>query len=268
MSLESLWDEIVYTEASMLSDENAADIAAIFTELAERSMKTRSGQLLAWREEIVAQAHISQRNYRLDRLTERLHRVLVRTQEDAGVKETTSSPLYKSYIPEPVSRLVGRGLESQLSKCRDWPTRLARESEPQLKELAPFFEEAIQKGQAALDMMTKASGERKSHRTREIIGLFEDANNQRKLASNQLSTRGIERKLSSDWSDSFFRTEAAIEDDPLESKQRAILQMLSARGVVVSKEERGKILAMSEAPTLERWCAQVGVILEVSEVFV
>jgi hypothetical protein len=267
LSLDSLWDELVYTEALCLNDQDAEDLAETFSALVKRVMQARQNQLLSWRSETVAQAQISLRNYQLDRLTTRFSQIFVRLLEDAAVKDPTSDVRYKSYFVEPLSRLIGRGLETQLPKCKDWPTRLAKEPEQALQEFAPLFEGALRLGQAALDALVEASGARKTQRVQEIVALFEDTNNQRKLMANQLSTREIERKLGSNWSENFFRKEVSSESDPSDLKQRAILSMLSARGISISKEERAKVVGVEDPVTLDRWCARVGVVAATAELF-
>jgi exonuclease VII large subunit len=257
----------VFTEALCLADKDTEDLAEAFSTLVKRAMQARQNQLLSWRSETVAQAQISLRNYQLDRLTTRFSQIFVRLLEDAEVKDPTSDIRYKSYFVESLSRLIGRGLETQIPKCKDWPIRLAKEPEKALQEFGPLFESALAEGQSALDSLTRASGERKTQRLQEIVGLFEDANNQRKLTANELSTREIERKLGSNWSENFFRKESSAESDPLDLKQRAILSMLAARGFSISKEERAKVVGAEDLVTIDRWCARVGVVATVAELF-
>jgi hypothetical protein len=265
LGVDSLWDTLVYSEALLLVDPDAQDLAPDFSAIVERAVQVRQGQLLCWRGETIAQAKIHYQNYKLDRLTNRFHQIFVRVLEDAGVKDAPNHARLKSYFTEPLSRFIARGLETQLPKCKDWPSRLVNEPEKELQEFAPLFGVAIGAGQLALQEMAVAAGARKSHRMKDIVSLFDDVNNLRKITSNTLSTREVERKLGAGWAENFFRKDTTESQDPIEEKQRAILTMLSARKVAVNKEERAKILDTTDEATIDRWCALAGTVRAASE---
>src|SRR5664279_1383945 len=65
-SLDSIWSEVVFTEARLTSDANAKEYAPAFSDLRGRLEQVRSGQIGAWREELVAQATVGAADDALD----------------------------------------------------------------------------------------------------------------------------------------------------------------------------------------------------------
>jgi hypothetical protein len=267
ISTEELWNQLLYTEALLLFDEVAKDLSTPTSKLVERAVTARVNQLNVWREETIAQAHIDARNYQLDLLTLLLSKILLRTLEDAGVKDPLRSPRYTLYFPEPVSRFVARALESQLQRTRGFPTSLRAEPEQALKDFAPRFEDLITKGDLALQELHVAESKRKTQRTQEIAGVFADANKERKSLAGKLSTLEADKDLPDGWANSFFRKSDQETANPIEKQQRAILGMLDALDLDLSREGRTRILDEQDLAVLRRWCAKAGAIQTEAELF-
>ena len=99
------------------------------------------------------------------------------------------------------------------------------------------------------------------------MAIFEEINSLRKSLYGVLTSREVEKKQAAGWADSFFRKQSRVVDDPSELKQDAIILMLKARGISLSKESQKKIFEASEAATLDRWLSLVGTITSEAELF-
>jgi hypothetical protein len=266
-SVESLREELIFTEALLIYDEVARDLAPGFTALVNKSEQVWLEQRKTWREEAIARALASYRDYKLDHLTTRFHQILVRVLEDAGSREPTQEPRYRLYFPEALSRHLSCGLESQLERSRGWPAALRREPEQALKDFAALFEAELAAGGAALLELRSAQMKQKSYRAKEISALFEEANAERRALWGKLSAREVERRLPRGWAEQFFRKSPRAEEDPVELKQKAVLLTFAARGLELSEEGRKKILGEGSPEALDRWLSRAGVAPSQEELF-
>ncbi|MDO9021813.1 MAG: hypothetical protein Q8S73_45575 [Deltaproteobacteria bacterium] len=199
-SLDSVWEEAVYTEARLLGDSRAENLAPAFAEIIARIEATRAGQYASWRREIAAQARVDAVNADLDAATtgfgHRLFTVLQGSRTDAR---------WRSYFKGPVSRLVKLGLASQLEKSRTWPTAIRGEPDAELHPFAAQFERHIADGDAAVEARGTAAAQRAQHRVREIVAVIDDLNGLRVSTLGRLLQRATKNKLSTDWAEGFFR---------------------------------------------------------------
>lgn len=201
-SLDSVWQELVYSEARCLKDVNAKDLAPHFTVLIERCEAVRGGQLKAWRAEIVAQAGVDAADDALDDDVEDLHTDLVH------IERNVRTARYKMYFPRPKGEIVRLGLESELGKVRTWPAALQAEPEKVLQDHGAKLAIDIEAGDVAIKGRQTSAGERALHRVKEIVTLIDDVNAMRRSVYGTLVTRASELKLGLDWPTRFFRRAA------------------------------------------------------------
>jgi len=202
-SLDTVWEELVYSEARCLKDANAKSFAKDFGGLVERCDEVRGGQRSRWRAEIVAQAGVDAADDGLDDTVDDVDVELAHV-----LRGDRASPRYKHYFSKPKNEIVRLGLESELGKVRAWPVSLKNESEKPLQKLSPRLESDIAAGDAAVAERVAAAQERAVHRLKEITTLIDDVNAARRSIYGTLLTRGEELKLESDWASRFFRRTA------------------------------------------------------------
>ena len=199
-SLDSLWDELVYTEARMLKDPDAKDLVAPITALIKRWEKVDLGQRSAWRAEIVAQAWVDAENENLDETVGAVSDgLLVVTRKDRN------HPRYRRYFKKTASEVIRMGLQSELEVVRSWPQSLKTEPEAALSTLGAELEKNVTEGDAAVEARSAAATHRTDHRLREIVRLIDDANGTRRSLYGQLITRGEEKGRPADWASRFFQ---------------------------------------------------------------
>ena len=114
-SMPSVWEELVYTEARLLKDGHADDLAPGFDALLKSWAKVNAGQLASWRAEIGAQAAVDAGDDDLDETVDEVDRVLLNLERDRSL------PRYMRYFNKPRNEIIRMGLESELEKVRTWP---------------------------------------------------------------------------------------------------------------------------------------------------
>ena len=181
-SLDVLWSELVYTEARLLRDKVARDLAPLFVALLRRWEKIANGQRAVWRAEIVAQAGVDLQNLALDETVELIADALWLAE---GKDRTT--PRYRRYFAKPPSAVIRLGLENELPVVRDWVSSLTTEPELALRELGTRLEADIAAGDLAIGERRDALTANRNHRLREINGLVHEINETRQ--SDRKSTR-------------------------------------------------------------------------------
>jgi len=199
-SLDSTWGEMVFTEARLTGDSNAKEFAPLFTELRGRLEQVRSGQMGAWREELVAQAAVTAADNALDDWVHALDVAL--THLVAG---DTQSPRFRRYFATAPSLIIRMGLESELGRVRGWTDSLASEPEKELQDFGTKLRTIVAQGDAALEARRKAAASRTDHRVRSISTLVDDINNARLSLYGMLAKKAADLRLPRDWPDRFFQ---------------------------------------------------------------
>ena len=217
-SLDSAWEEMVFTEARLLGDANAKVFAANITALLTRLDQVHGGQRGAWREEITAQAAVSALDDRLDDWVRSFDLVL-----QTIVNQDTSSPRYRRYFAVPPWQIIRMGLETELNRVRSWAGSLATEPETALQEQGAQLKSLIAEGDQALEGRRQAATARTDHRVRDITSLLDDINGARSSLYGLLMQKATELHLSRDWPDRFFRhaTKTARAPTPAQPKAQA-----------------------------------------------
>lgn len=211
-SLDSLWEELVYTEARLLAADQKAHAATV-----AKALKTleglQAGQKAAWRREIVAQAHVDSADDDLDERVESIGRDLLYIE-----KGNRKSARFRQYFKGPVSAIVRLGLKSQLDVVRPFVALLAKEAEKVLKDHGKALTGILKKGEAAVEERASAATDRADHRARHILTFVDDLNAMRTTMHAELTLAGVKKGMTRSYGDRFFkqtsRTSRAIEPTP------------------------------------------------------
>jgi hypothetical protein len=199
-SLDSIAEELLFTESRLKSDENAKEFAPGVSALMVNVDRVRSGQVAASRDEVTAQAMVAFADDRLDDWIGGFDRDL----QDV-VQGNTQSPRYGRYLSTAPWTFTRLGLESEISRVRGWVESLAGEPEQSLKDRGTELAKLIAQGEAALDQRRKAVAARSDHRVRSISSLVEEINTARASLYGALARKAAEVGLPIDWPGRFFR---------------------------------------------------------------
>ena len=199
-SLDSVWEELVYTEARLLKDPMTVALAVPITALIARTEEVQTGQRRAWRDEIVAQAGVDAGNDTLDEVVDEFSEEL-RHAEGGSVQ----TPRYRRYFKQPRNEIVRLALEAELGKVETWPASLASEPEAELKTLGVRLGHVMSSGGQALAERVSAAGRRADHRVRQIHLLIDDSNAARLSLYGTLLQVVTEQGRPRDWPNRFFR---------------------------------------------------------------
>jgi hypothetical protein len=200
VSLETIGEELVFTETRLLVDELAKEFAPPISQLLVRQREVSNGQFAAKHEEVAAQAAVSAADDQLDDLLLDLARELMRV-----VSEDPRSPRYARYFSDTPSAIVRLGLESETARVRGWVDSLCSEPEASLQALGARLRKAIEGADQVLDRRRKAGAARSDHRVREIASLIDDVNSARRSLYGTLTKKAADTRLPRDWADRFFR---------------------------------------------------------------
>jgi hypothetical protein len=200
LSLDGFWEELVFTEARLLGDEQAKEFAPTFGQLLSRVEQVRTGQLGTWREEVAAQAAVAAVDDQLDDWVRALDTALLNV-----VAQDTRSPRYRRYFAVAPSAIIRLGLESELARVRAWTSSLTSEPEAVLKDLGSQLGKLVAQGDRALDQRRKATATRSDHRVRVITSLIDDINGARLSLYGTLTKKAVDLHLPHDWPNRFFR---------------------------------------------------------------
>ena len=213
-SLDSVAEELLFTESRLKSDEHAKDMAAPMTALMAQVDQVRLGQIAASRSEVTAQAAVAAAADLLDDWIRSLDRALREV-----VRGNIESPRYKRYFATAPSSFVRLGLESEISRVRGWVESLAGEPEQILKDLGASLATLLTQGDAALDQRRKAVSGRSDHRVRSITSLIDEINTTRTALYGNLARKAADTGLPIDWPARFFRHGGRSKDEkPEEAK--------------------------------------------------
>jgi hypothetical protein len=198
--MDAVWDELTYSEARMLKDKDASDLAPQMSAQIERLENVRTGQYAAWRAEIVAQAGVDAADDGLDDTVDEISKELL-----SAAGGDRKSPRYARYFSTPPSLVIRLRLESEIKRVEGWPASLATEPEKGLNALGATLGADIGTGKEALQQRVDAAAARADHRVREIVALVDEVNAVRLSVYGILVQRVGPRKLARDWPNRFFK---------------------------------------------------------------
>jgi hypothetical protein len=199
-TVDTIWAELVYTEARLGEDLDAQDLAPIFEKLVARAMEVRIAQLEAWRRELLAQAAVDSADDFLDDVVEAIARAIL-----VLVKQDRKDARFLRYFSEPPSVIIRMGLQAETERVRGWVPSLRSEPAKELQAEGERLEVAVAKGDAALEKRVRAASLRADQRVRGILGFVDDVNAARLSAYGVLAQRAAERGLGRSWPDRFFK---------------------------------------------------------------
>lgn len=199
-SSEAIWEELVFTEARLLGDDQAKGFAPTISALLVRVEQMHGGQLGLRREVATAQAQVDAVDDQLDDWVRALDTALLTI-----VNQDAQSPRYRRYFSATPSATIRLGLESELARVRSWAGSLATEPEPALQQLGAALSKLVTTGDAALERRRQAATARTDHRVRSITTLIDDINGARLSLYGQLILKATELHLPTDWANRFFR---------------------------------------------------------------
>lgn len=209
--LETMWQELVYTEARLLADKRAKDLAPPIKQHLVRWEQARHGQVEAWRGEVVAQAHVDAADDGMDDfVTDFARSLLDQTKGDRG------APLFRRYFNHAPNKMIRVALGSELPKVRPWVKSLSAEKDARLKAHGEALSPLVADGEAALKEREDAAASRADQRAREIAAFVDDVNAARLSLYGVLIGRVEKLGVRRDWPDRFFRhaTRTAPEPPP------------------------------------------------------
>jgi hypothetical protein len=263
----TITDETLYTEALLLADNNASDLAKSFTAFALFVKAVVDAQSNCWHNEVVAQAMVDQQNYFLDQETILFERALRRAIEDAGENNVLSSLRYKSYFKEEARRIRDRGLESQVVIMKAWLPLLRAEPEAQLQEWAKTFEARFSNAEVVLQARREAQAKTRTQRIQELMPLFDKANALRQETHGELSKRAAQKNLGLGWPGAFFRTQERKEPLILGELRHSLFEVALVKNLTLNEEQQKKVEATAEKEPLIRWLIKAATAISADEIF-
>jgi len=200
LSMDSLWEELVFTEARLLGDANAKEFCPTIRQLMDRLERVRAGQVAAWREEIAAEADVAAADDLLDDWVHALDVAMLGILE-----QDTHSPRYRRYFSDAPSSIMRLRLESQVAHLRSWADSLASEPERPLQDLGMRLRALLASGNAALERRRRAGATTQDHRVRNIKPMISDINDTRRALFGTLIKKAVDLHLPRPWANRFFR---------------------------------------------------------------
>lgn len=198
-SLETIWGILVWEEARMIKDKDAADLAPDASALLTQWELVDAGQRAAWRAEIIADAGVASCNDQLDDTVVEVDAELFR------IFKSRNKSRYTRYFKKPRNEVVRLRLEKELKEVRTWPGSLQTEPEPALQALGQRLEADVNAGDAAITERADAAASRADHRVRAIEAFVDAANAARRTRYGILVQRAVDRGLPKDWPQRFFK---------------------------------------------------------------
>jgi hypothetical protein len=199
-SLDTVWNELVYTRARLEADNDARDLAPPFQDVIGRLFTVKQTQYRMWEGEVVAHARVDHVDYFLDETINTFATTL-----DRIVRNDHRNPRWTRYFGTDTPGTIRRmGLQSEIRRIPNWVDSLKTETEADLKQLGTTFEHIVNDARDALTARDKAVAARADYRAREIMTFVDDVNAYRMSIYGDLVTRATENKHHRGWPDEFF----------------------------------------------------------------
>ena len=195
-SLDSVWEDLVYSESRLLASRRGKRFAKEVTKLLDRWGDVAEAQRKAWRKEIAAQARIDKADDDLDDLVYDFGETLERLDSERGNKK--KSARYARYFKQPRHEIIRMGLQTELDHVREWPASIQNEPEKEVKAFAAPFRNVIRSGTEALRDRGAAAADRADQRVREVLPYIDDVNATRLSVYGRLVQLVSKKKLPRD----------------------------------------------------------------------
>jgi hypothetical protein len=198
-------EELEYTEAALSADPLTTELAAPFHARIEEWNGVFQRERLARRAVVRAEAVVAVRNNLLDTLTKRFAAVVL---AEAGGERKSS--FFKRFFAEAPSDFIAQPLRAQCERTRD---KLIPEVEKQpddspLKSFAARLRAHVKDALDALTARSKSRGENASAAD-DVSDWKEGVQKLRAVTYAELLKVAVEKNLSRDWVETFFRSEGA-----------------------------------------------------------
>lgn len=220
--LLSFLDELDFTEAGLLADDDAAALAAPFSEAIGEWEGLFTQERAARREVIRAEAVVAVRNERLDSLTKRF---------GAAVRAFAPELLAKFFGSTAPGQFVRKGLRAQCEKTQTVLLPEAQKLGPG-HDLTPFA--------SPLDLLSKAAlaaleGRTKAKGNKQVVGnqvdeWKEGINALRTTTYAELLKIATAKKLPKTWVESFFRPLGSGRSEEVDTGAEADAEAMAGRG--------------------------------------
>jgi hypothetical protein len=204
-SLDAVWEELTYTEARLLEEEVAKDLAIQLPGLRERLIEVQRRQRDARQRERIAQFAVDATETLLGKVVRAVEKELLRLC--GGNRQ---HPRFLRYMAQISGLPLRLGLESEIERLRSWTELLAKEPESSLKEHGARLVDALIEAIEVLEERQRAAFQAADRRVREVVRIIDDFNAARRSLFLLLAERAIEHRLPADWPEQFFRARVRV----------------------------------------------------------
>jgi hypothetical protein len=215
-SLETIRDELVFTQARCLADPDAKDLTADLKKRLAEWHDVHATQLELWDAQAIADARISAADDALDSFIDTFSGAML-----AVVGQNRADPRYALYFKAAPSDLKRPVLGAELDTLRGWAAHLAKETDPRLSGLSSQLKKALKAADEAVKARRKADAENEAFRkTGGLATYLADVQKTRDALYVALDARRIERKRARSWPDQAFRKRSAAKPTAAEKATR------------------------------------------------
>lgn len=198
--LDTLRQELRYTERRLLARAETAALAAPFHGLIGRWPGIRDAQLVLWDAEDDADVAVSNVDDDADDLVDVISRAMI---HHLGGRE---HPHYKRLFGvRAPSEIQGLGLESQRAQMAEWPSAL-RAMPPELVAYADQAQAILDQGRTVLDARAAANAARADYRITTIRTFVDEVNTLRLTTFAKLLELAVSSGKPKTWPKRFFRS--------------------------------------------------------------
>jgi hypothetical protein len=198
--LDTLRQELRYTERRLLARPETVAFAAPFTAMGVRWPAIRDEQLALWDAEDDADVAVSNVDDDADDFVDVISRAMI--HHLGGREHPHYKRLFGTRAP---SEIQGLGLESQRAQMAEWPSALRAMP----AELVPYADQAqaiLDQGRTVLDARAAANAARANYRINAIRGFFDEANTLRLSTFAKLLELAATSGRPKTWPKRFFRS--------------------------------------------------------------
>ncbi|MEO7327772.1 MAG: hypothetical protein ABI193_04295 [Minicystis sp.] len=198
---DTIFEELVATEAALLADPDAADLAPPISAKIEEWETTTYKMRNVSRAETASKAVAVLRDAELDDTVIDFGDELLR-----AVDKDRDAPRFKRYFKQSPSRFVKIARLVEATTVESWIPSIQKEPEPELVAFAAPLEQQSKASLDALAQFAAAAGERASTRVLLWDSFVKSVDAARDLLYADLVKVGQKKKRGRDWPDRFFRT--------------------------------------------------------------
>lgn len=199
MTFDDLEDEVLFTEAAVKADPDAADLAPKVDGWLAQVAAARAAALDVRRLSVAADATRIVANARLDAACTRFGDSLL-----VSVGKDRTAAKWKTFFSETVSSFIRQALDKQVTTVKGW---LSITGEPVLEQHRAELTKWATAAGAAIEA-TQGVAPKRGIVWQQREALSESLTRERDGLHDALAQRGREKGLARDWADLFFRVES------------------------------------------------------------